>query len=132
MTSSSEVSSEVDPFDLPEVLGTSTVVWSAEAGLSGHLVRGRLEPAGGDPLPCDLLAVDDAYPAPAASEAVRLLVHQAWRHGQVHLATCEDRLTVMVPGTRFTSDLVLDAVARFAKALGAHPSSYAVLLRLGA
>jgi hypothetical protein len=121
----------VDPFELPEALGTAPVVWRADDGLSGHLVRGRLEPSGADPVPCDLLAVDDAYPTPVASEATRLLVHQAWRHGQVHLASREGRLTVMVPGSAFTSDLVLDAVARFAAALGARPASYAVLLRLG-
>ena len=33
---------DVDPFDLPEWLGTREVVWRAEAGLStGHHVRGR-------------------------------------------------------------------------------------------
>ena len=122
----------VDPFDLPEALGTGDVVWRADDGLAGHLVRGVLEPAGAEPLACDLLAVDDAYPAPVADEGTRLLVHQAWRHGQVHLASYDGRVTVLVPGTSFTPELVLDAVGRFAKALGARPSSYAVLLRLGA
>ena len=32
----------------------------------------------------------------------------------------------------FDAELVLECVSRFAKALGAPPSSYAVLLRLGA
>ncbi len=121
---------EVDPFDLPESLGTSSVVWRADDGLAGHLVHGHLEPADAEALVCDLLAVDGAYPAPVADEATRLLVHQAWRHGQVHLASYADRLTVLVPGTSFTPALVLESVARFAKALGARPSSYAVLLRL--
>lgn len=121
----------LDPFDLPDVLGTADVVWRADDGLAGHLVRGRLEPAGAEALACDLLAVDDAYPQPVADDATRLLVHQAWRHGQVHLATLGDRLTVLVPGATFSSDLVLEAVARFAQALGARPASYAVLLRLG-
>ena len=121
----------VDPFDLPEVLGTASVVWRADDGLAGHRVRGSLEPEGGDPVVCDLLAVDDAYPSPVADEAVRLCVHQAWRHGQVHLASYDGRVTILVPGTAFTADLVLEAVARFARALGARPSSYAVLLRLG-
>ncbi|MDO9454607.1 hypothetical protein [Nocardioides sp.] len=121
----------VDPFDLPEALGTADVVWRADDGLTGHLVRGTLEPTGGDPLPCDLLAVDDAYPLPVADEGTRLVVHQAWRHGQVHLASYDGRVTLLVPGTAFTAEVVLDAVSRFAKALGAAPSSYAVLLRLG-
>lgn len=120
-----------DPFDLPEALGTGDVVWHATDGLAGHRVRGELRPAAHAPVPCDLLAVDQAYPAPVADEATRLLVHQAWRHGQVHLAICHGRVTVMVPGADFAPEVVLDAVGRFAKALGARPSSYAVLLRLG-
>lgn len=123
---------QVDPFDLPEALGTCDVVWRAEDGLTGHRVRGHLEPTGHQPVPCDLLAVDDAYPAPVTDDATRLLVHQAWRHGQVHLGSYDGRLTVLVPGTCFTAALVLECVSRFAKALGAPPSSYAVLLRLGA
>jgi hypothetical protein len=121
----------VDPFDLPEALGTHEVVWRADDGLAGHLVHGRLETADGPPVVCDLLAVDDAYPTPVADEATRLVVHQAWRHGQVHLGTHDGRLTLLVPGTSFTAALVLESVARFAKALGARPSSYSVLLRLG-
>ena len=122
---------DVDPFDLPETLGTTEVTWAADDGLGGHLVRGHLLPDAGDPVACDLLAVDDAYPAPVADDHTRLRTHQAWRHGQVHLAAYEGRLTVLVPGCGFDSALVLDAVGRFAKALGAAPSSYSVRLRLG-
>lgn len=124
--------SDVDPFDLPEVLGTAEVTWSSTDGLhGGHLVRGLLTPDGGEALPCDLLAVDEAYPAPVAPEGLRLRVHQAWRHGQVHLVAYDGRLTILVPGTCFDADRVLDAIGRLAKALGAAPSSYAVHLRLG-
>ena len=123
---------DVDPFDLPEVLGDGDVTWSSvDALASGHLVRGLLSATDGSDLDCDLLAVDEAYPAPVASESVRLRVHQAWRHGQVHLASYDGRLTLLVPGTGFTADLALDAVGRLAKALGASPSAYAVHLRLG-
>jgi hypothetical protein len=123
---------DVDPFDLPEVLGTGEVTWSSTDTLAGgHLVRGELSAVDGTRHPCDLLAVDEAYPAPVASEGVRLRVHQAWRHGQVHLASYDGRLTLLVPGTAFTADRTLDAVGRLAKALGASPSSYAVHLRLG-
>jgi hypothetical protein len=121
----------VDPFDLPEVLGTCQVVWRAVDGLLGHRVRGSLEPAGHQAVACDLLAVDDAYPAPVTDGETRHLAHQAWRHGQVHLGSCDGRLTVMVPGTSFDAALVLESVGRFARALGAQPSSYSVLLRLG-
>ena len=123
---------EVDPFDLPEVLGEGSVTWSSTDALaSGHLVRGLLTAGDGSQLACDLLAVDEAYPAPVATEAVRLRVHQAWRHGQVHLMSYDDRLTLLVPGTSFTADTTLDVVGRLAKALGAAPASYAVHLRLG-
>lgn len=121
----------VDPFDLPEVLGTAAVTWTADDGLDGHLVRGHLLPDGGDPVGCDLLAVDQAYPSAVADDATRLRVHQAWQHGQVGLATCGGRLTILVPGRTFTAETVLESVRRFAKALGASPSRYAVLLRLG-
>jgi hypothetical protein len=121
---------EVDPFDLPEWLGEVEVTWSAESGLhAGHRVRGTLRSADSE-LPCDLLAVDEAYPAPVADDATRLRSHQAWRHGQVQLASHDDRLTLLVPGREFTAELVLDVMARLAKAVGAPPDHYAVLLRL--
>jgi hypothetical protein len=121
----------VDPFDLPEVLGTSDVVWRATDGLAGCLVRGVLEPVGGDPVACDLLAVDEACPSPVTDEATRLLVHRAWRDGQVHLGRRDGRLLLLVPGTSFQADRVLETLRRLARSLGAAPSSYAVLLRLG-
>jgi hypothetical protein len=138
------VITDVDPFDLPDWLGTHDVVWHAEAGLrTGHLVRGRLvadderSSGDGDQLACDLLAVDEAYPEPVVDDASRLRVHQAWRHGQVVIGTLSvdgagERLVLAVPGTRFGPDLVLDALGRLARAVGAHAESYAALLRLGA
>ncbi|KRE96002.1 hypothetical protein ASG76_02795 [Nocardioides sp. Soil774] len=138
------VITDVDPFDLPDWLGTHDVVWHAEAGLrTGHLVRGRLvagdgqSPVADDQVACDLLAVDEAYPEPVVDDASRLRVHQAWRHGQVVIGTMSvdgsgDRLVLAVPGTRFGPDLVLDALGRLARAVGAHAESYAALLRLGA
>ena len=135
---------DVDPFDLPEWLGTGDVVWRADAGLrTGHHVRGRLTAAGdavdhaGEPaeIVCDLLAVDEAYPAPVVDDATRLHVHQAWRHGQVVIATMTegpgtDRMVLAVPGTGFGPDLVLDALGRLARAVGAHADRYSALLRL--
>ena len=121
---------EVDPFDLPEWLGEGEVVWAADAGLRhAHHVRGLLR--GGDhELVCDLLAVDEAYPAPVADDRIRLQTHQAWRHGQVQLATYDDRLTLLTPGREFSAEGVLDVLGRLAKAVGASPDQYAVLLRL--
>jgi hypothetical protein len=123
---------DVDPFDLPDWLGSGDVTWSAESGLhGGHRVTGSLVDDGTDPIACDLFAVDEAYPAPVADDATRLATHQAWRHGQIRLASYDDRLTLLVPGTCFTADLVLDALGRLAKAVGARPECYAAHLRIG-
>lgn len=122
---------DADPFDLPDWLGEGEVTWSADGGLrAGHRVRGALS---GDSheLPCDLLAVDEAYPAPVADDETRLRAHQAWRHGQVQVATCDGRLTLLAPGRTFTAESVLEVLGRLAKAVGASPEQYAVLLRLG-
>ena len=121
-----------DPFDLPEWLGRSDVTWTAEAGLrSGYAVPGHLGADGHDVLPCDLLAVDVAYPLPVATDTIRHDAHQAWRHGQVLPVRANDRLTLAVPGTGFTADLVLDALGRLAKAVGASEDHYSVRLRIG-
>ena len=130
---------DIDPFDLPEWLGTGDVVWRADEGLqTGHLVRGRLaadQPDQGaeasQEIVCDLLAVDEAYPAPVVDDATRLRVHQAWRHGQVVIGEHGSRMVLAVPGTRFGPELVLDALGRLARAVGARAERYAVLLRLG-
>ena len=61
---------EADPFDLPDWLGTAEVTWEPETGIrTGHRVRGRLTAErADDELPCDLLAVDEAYPVPVADD----------------------------------------------------------------
>ena len=123
----------IDPFDLPEWLGDGEVTWTPETGVRrGHHVRGELTGAAGDPLACDLLAVDEAHPVPVAGDQTRTAAHLAWRHGQILLVEHERRLAMAVPGTGFTADLVLDAISRLAKAVGASPDNYAVLLRIGA
>lgn len=123
---------DVDPFDLPDWLGTQDVVWRADSGLrTGHLVPGRLTGEGEPPLACDLLAVDEAFPAPVTDDASRLRVHQAWRHGQVLVGRYDDRLAVAAPGTTWTPERVLDVLERLARAVGARPERYAALLRIG-
>lgn len=126
---------EVDPFDLPEWLGESEVTWTPEVGVrTGHHVTGRLSTGEGvvEELVCDLLAVDEAYPSPVADDRARLRTHLAWRHGQILLVEQAGRLTLAVPGTEFTADLVLDALSRLAKAVGASPDRYTARLRIGA
>jgi len=127
---------DLDPFDLPDWLGTSDVTWTSETGVrTGHHVTGRLQCEGAGVLrevACDLLAIDEAYPLPVASDDVRKRAHQAWRHGQILLLEHESRLTLAVPGTSFTADLVLDALSRLAKAVGGSPDHYTARLRIGA
>jgi hypothetical protein len=123
---------EVDPFDLPEWLGEGQVTWTPEGGIHDrHLVEGLLTGAEGQALPCALMAVDEAYPKPVAEEELRHQTHQAWRHGQVLLLGFDGGLTLAVPGTSFEAELVMEAIARLAKAVGARPESFSVLLRLG-
>jgi hypothetical protein len=124
--------SDVDPFDLPDWLGGAAVTWRADKGIRvGHLVSGTLTADGQRGLPCDLLAVDEAYPRPVTDDATRARSHQSWRHGQVLLVEYDDRLTLAVPGCEFTADGVLDALGRLARAVGASPDDYAALLSLG-
>jgi hypothetical protein len=125
------MTADVDPFDLPEWLGEGEVVWTPATGIhDSHLVTGALSNHG-EHVACDLLAVDEAYPKPVADDELRHEAHQAWRHGQVHLVSYDERLTLAVPGTSFTAELVLEVLARLAKAVGARPESFSVLLRLG-
>ena len=121
---------ELDAFDLPDWIGVGEVAWASEEGLGGHLVRGRLSGPSEQLLPCDLLAVDQAYPAPVLDEALRTRVHQTWQHGQVLLLTREGRATVATPGTSYTADGVLEAFTRVARAVGADPARWSVQLGL--
>lgn len=124
---------EKDPFELPEWLGESEVTWRAERGLAtGHRVVGTLTVEGREPVPCDLLAVDDAYPEPVASDALRVRTHQLWQHGEVLVAAEGERTLLVVPGSRVDTETALEAVTRLARAVGAHPDSWALLLKLGA
>jgi hypothetical protein len=123
---------ESDPFDLPDWLGECEVTWEAEGGLdSGHRVAGALTAQGREPLACDLLAVDDAYPEPVAADAVRVRTHQVWRYGEVLVAADGPRVLLAVPGSRIDAETALDAIGRLAKAVGAGPGSYGVRLRVG-
>jgi hypothetical protein len=121
---------ELDPFDLPDWVGEEPVVWASDRGLGGHLVAGHLSGTDVADYPFDLLAVDQAYPAPVVDEAVRTRVHQAWRHGQVLLVSRGGRATVAGPGSLWTAEMVLEALTRVARAVGADPARWSVRLAL--
>jgi len=123
---------EVDPFDLPAWLGEREVTWISACGMvSGHRVEGNLTAEGVEPVPCDLLAIDDAYPRPVASDDVRVRAHQVWQYGEVLLVADGDRVVLAVPGSRLDAETALTAVGRLARAVGAAPASYGVRLRVG-
>ncbi len=123
--------SAVDAFDLPEWLGTDPVTWTAVGRLELGIVRGVLRSDTSDvELACDLMAGDVASPVAVVDEATRVQIHQAWRHGQVHVLRRDGRLALAAPGTDFTAPRVLDTVGRLAKAVGAPPDHFAVRLRV--
>jgi hypothetical protein len=127
---STSSATDLDPFDLPDWVGEGPVSWATERGLGGHLVAGCLTGSADETMPCDLLAVDQAYPAPVVDEATRRRVHQAWQHGQVLLLTISGRATVAAPGTAWTADSVMGALSRVARAVGANPARWSVRLGL--
>ena len=120
----------LDPFDLPDWLGTRQISWVARSSVRGAShVRGCLA-GGGEEIACDLLAADVAYPQPLLAEAWRRQAHQAWEYGQVLLVSYDGRLTLAVPGTAYSADGALEAVGRLAKAVGVEPDRFVVCLRL--
>ena len=126
---------EVDPFELPDWLGQEQVLWQATdervSRENTATIHGVLRPLRGDSeLVLDLLGVDVAWPKPVCDEESRHLAHEAWHYGQVILLDVEGRVTLGVPCTRFSTDLVCEAVRRFSKAVGAEPTRFLVQLRL--
>jgi hypothetical protein len=123
----------LDPFDLPEWLVGQDVVWRAlESVADKPVVKGRLHAVDGEepPLRLDLVAVDAAWPVAQCSPADRREAHQAWHFGQVVLLDHEGVTALGVPTAAFNADLALEALRRFAKAVGSDPWRYAVHLPL--
>jgi len=120
----------MDFFDLPEWLGTESVVWSATSALqqtpqvSGALTSGEQRQQ------LDLLAVDAAYPRPVCPAVQRQQAHQAWQLGQVALVDIDGRLAVAVPGSDFDANLACEVVRRVAKAVGAASRHFTVSIAL--
>ena len=128
-----EQPSLVDPFDLPEWLLSEEVVWEALEPVGGQVVaKGQLRAVGSSdaPLRLDLMAVDAAWPVPPCPSADRRAAHQAWHFGQVVVLDQDGAPALGVPATEFSADLALEALRRFAKAVGSDPWRYAVHLHL--
>ena len=124
---------EADPFDLPSWVGEREVTWVADSGVRfGHHITGRLTADGESDIACDVLAIDQAYPTQVADSGWRRQAHQAWHNDQVLVISYAGRLTLAVPGHEFTADLVLAALARFAKSVGGTPERFTAALRLSA
>lgn len=122
----------VDPFDLPEWLATEEVTWHAvRADRAGHLLHGLFISASGNECACNLLAVDQAWPRTVASAQVREKVHLTWRNGEVELAEIDGALTLLVPGSGFSSGRVMMTLERFTRAVGAQSDRYIAAIRLG-
>ena len=123
----------VDPFELPEWLGAGEVTWQATEPIGTmSSARGRLvsREHSQAPIQLQVLAADQAYPQVVCSDTERRQVHQAWHYGEVAVLLVEGRLTLGLPGSSFSADILCEAVARFAKALGAKRAQYSVLLQL--
>lgn len=122
----------LDPFDLPEWIATSQVLWRPHSSIgSGHLLHGDLVSDDGGSHPCDVLAVDQAYPQPVADAALRTQAHREWHHGQVLSVAVDDRLTLAVPGSQPGVQDVLRALGRLSLAVGAPVDHISALLSLG-
>jgi hypothetical protein len=123
----------VDPFELPEWLGAEDVTWQATEPVgSVSRARGQLvsRVRSREAVQLQVLAADQAYPQVVCSDTERRQVHQAWHHGEVALLLVDGRLTLGLPGSSFSADVLCEALARFAKALGAKRAQYSVLLQL--
>ena len=123
--------SPVDPFDLPEWLGTEPATWTAESSVgTSHLVTGWLVGPGQQRQACDVLAGDLAHPAPVLDDRWRTAAHQAWSLGELLLVEYDGRLTLVLPGTTVGAEPVLEAMRRLVKAVGAPADRITVTFHL--
>lgn len=121
----------MDPFDLPEWLGTEPVTWAATMSLTdGPRVTGQLTGPSGQVQSLDLLACDAAYPTPVLGEDERLQAHRAWQFGEVLLVACDGRATAAMPGSGFDANDACEVIRRMAKAVGAGATRYTVAIAL--
>lgn len=123
----------LDPFEVPDWLSGSQVVWEALESVGERTVaRGRVRAVDGDaePMLLDIVAVDAAWPSALCSPTDRRAAHQAWHFGQVVLLDHDGVAALGVPAAVFSADLTLEALRRFAKAVGSDPWRFAAYLML--
>lgn len=121
----------LDPLDLPDWLGEQQVTWVGDTSLDGRpLVHGCFRDGADRSLAADVLAGDLAYPVAVLGEGWRHDAHQAWALDQVFVVSYQERLALVVPGTTVTSEVLLEAVRRFSKAVGSRPDRFSVTVHL--
>ena len=122
----------VDAFDLPEWVGEQHLVWRPDVAVGSPLVTGMLSAADGDhePMACDLLACDRAYPEPALPEQWRREAHCQWALQQVLLVEIGARTTLVCPGVDVEVETALETLRRLAKSVGVPSSRVTAALRL--
>jgi hypothetical protein len=122
----------VDAFDLPEWVGEQEVVWRSDVALGTPLVPGVLGVVAGDdePMACDLLACDGAYPEPVLPEQWRREAHGQWALKQVMLVQISGRLTLVCPGVDVEVATALETLRRLAKSVGVPSARFTAALRL--
>jgi hypothetical protein len=119
-----------DPFDLPEWLGSGELTWVAASGLASASLSGALVGQDGERLPLSIIAADRAYPTPVVDEEVRRAVHQAWALNQVVILDDDGCQTLAVPTVTLDTELVCEAMRRFARAIGVDTSRVSLTIRL--
>jgi hypothetical protein len=121
----------VDPFELPEWLGTSAVSWHSTSPVDGGpSVSGVFRTDDGRCQDLDLLAVDAAFPVPVCPDAERRLAHRSWQYGEVILLDIDGRIVAGVPGRQFDANLACETLRRVARSVAADTGRYSVWITL--
>ncbi len=123
--------SVVDPFDLPDWLGASTVAWHSTSAIDGAAqVTGQLRADNDLVQDLDLLAVDAAFPVPVCPDIERRLAHRSWHYGEVILLGIDGRVAAGVPGMEFDANLACETLRRVARSVAADTGRFSAWITL--
>jgi hypothetical protein len=121
----------VDPFELPDWLGTSIVSWHSTSPIGEAARVSGVFRADGHPVQeLDLLAVDAAFPEPVCPDPERRQAHRSWHYGEVMLLEIDGRIAAAVPGVRFDANLACETLRRVARSVAADPGRFSVWITL--